>query len=124
MATFTKVLALLGQENVIKSTGFVAGLTYTIFNDKQMCLKVNYSNTNTSSNGGTTSTDIKLDLSECSIIQNPLSTLLAGSINGVFYAIASSFVGGMLPRKFSPLVPICLGLSMVNSCYKFMNNCK
>lgn len=120
MSQFIKLLTFLGQENTIKSAGFTAGMIYTICGDQQMCVKVHYENQTTDKGGKIT--NLKVDTSQLSILENPLSTLLVGSINGVIYGMCSSFVGGMLPHKFRPLVPICLGMSMLSSAYKWRKN--
>lgn len=120
MSQFIRLLSFLGQENTIKSVGFTAGMVYTIFSDKQMCVKVHYENQTTDKGGKIT--NFKVDSSQLLILENSLSTLLVGLINGVIYGMCASFVGGMLPYKFRPLVPICLGVSMLNSACKWGKN--
>lgn len=119
MAQFIKFLTVLGQENVITSIGFTAGMVFTMFNDKQMCIKANYDNKTTDKNGNTKNTNVKVDSSQLSILKNPLSTLLAGSLNGLIYSVCASFVGRILPFSYRPLIPICLSISMINSAYKW-----
>lgn len=115
-----RTLTLLSQEHMLKSAGFMAGLTCAIFGDREMCVKLNYDHASTQQNGTKKTTDIKIDTSQFSIIENPLSTLLAGSFNGVIYSVCASFVGGCLPYNLRPCVPICLGLSMINNMYKYI----
>lgn len=119
MRSIIKILDLLRQDNIIKSVGFVAGMVYTIFGDKQMCPKINYDNEITDRDGNQTNTNVKVDSSQLSVLENPLYTLLIGSINGAIYGMCATFVGEMLPYKIKPLVPIFLSISMINSVYKW-----
>jgi hypothetical protein len=128
MPQLGRLLALLRRENTIVYAGFTAGMINTIFSVEQeqgsgFSIKIGYQdpenqtadqNQNQNPQNGHTNVDSTL-----SIIEHPLSTLFVGSISGLFYSIGASFVASMLPLEMMPLVPICLGLSMINSVYKW-----
>lgn len=102
----SKILTYLSKETTVISTGFGAGLVFTIFRDQQMCLKLNNKHVNnTEKKVGT-----KFDISKMEILKNPLSTLCEGFINGMF------------PYSYRPLIPICLGFSVINSAHKYFRD--
>jgi len=110
---FRTFLRVAGTEQTISSIGFLSGLTYTILNDREKCIKLSYKHESDKKK-----TNVELNTSELSIFQYPLSTLFTGCINGVLYGMCSSFVAGLMPIQLRPIVPFFVSLSMIDTVYK------
>jgi hypothetical protein len=110
---FKTFLTVASKEQTINTIGFLSGLTYTILNDKEKCIKLSYKHESDKKQ-----TNVDIDTSELSIRQYPLSTLFSGCINGVLYGMCSSFVAGLMPIHLRPIVPFFVSLSMIDTVCK------
>ena len=86
------------SDSTICGFGFMFGLTYFIVNEKLKKKK-----------------EQQLD-----IIESPLSTLFNASAYGLFTSLGALVVSDVMPRKFTPIVPIALVVSAGYLGYKLI----
>ena len=77
--SLSKFISVLGKDEIIATVAFASGLAYICFGVKQS-----------------------------NFIEYPLSTLFAGSIHGMWYAIGASFISSFMPQNTRFIIPLSL----------------
>jgi hypothetical protein len=124
MNSSTLLLRYLSSEKACKMFGFCAGMAWSILDNESAPIKIYYEREITHnekfkySENYNYSEKYNASISKASILENPLTSLFWGSINGCFMAWCSTFVSGCLPYTARPLVPIFLTLSVLDNCIR------
>ena len=83
-----ETIAFLGQHKTVQLSGFLTGFIWT-------CL--------------TKGEDKKIN-----VCTRPITCMVAGAINGGVTMMAISVVQFILPKDIHPVIPICLGISVLS----------